>query len=273
MPFYEVIGIGKETNRKRKKTYRAENEDEVKSLAEKDGTIVENINLMPPEPATEKQLSYAKSLGIKIPDNPTKKELIYLISSKVETPASNDQINYALKLGVQFHEYDFKSKERVQNKISKLLGHDSDRYYAELAKWYVYSIARYLSKENWSTPEKSNIETDIIQMAIEMLMKDKKAFKSFKRQMEYQEPFSIIIFGQHTDENGYFQEGASRKTAAYKLVSEFLTENLEIQHKTTSSKQINIKPSAQAKKEKSNDFSVVLGAIVVIIILYYLLFK
>lgn len=269
---YEVIGIGKETNRKRKKVYRAETEDAAKSLAEKDGIIVESINLLSPDPATERQLSYAKDLGIKIPENPTKDQISYLISSKTETPASNDQINYALKLGVQFHEYDFRSKEIIQNKISNLLGHGSARYNAELAKWYVYSVARYLSKGNWSTPEKSNIETNTIKEAVNKLISDEKAFKSFQRQMEYEEPFSIIPFGQKTDEDGYFQEGSSRSTAAYKLVSEFLKENLEIQNKSPKPKRSNGKQEPQAKNEESSNFTAVFGAIIVIAILCYLLF-
>lgn len=270
---YEVIGVGKETNRKRKKVYRAETEDVAKALAEKDGTLVESINLLPPEPATDRQLSYAKDLGINIPNGPTKDQISYLISSKTETPASNDQINYALKLGVQFHEYDFKSKETIQNKINNLLGHDSARYNAEIAKWYVYSIARYLSNGNWSTPEKSNIETGIIEDAVKKLMADEKSFKSFQRQIEYEEPFAIVLFGQKTDKDGYFQEGASRNTAAYKLVSELLKENLEIQKKAPKPKQQRTrKPTTQAKKEESSNYTAVFGVIVVIAILCYLLF-
>lgn len=262
---YEIIGVGKKTNRNRKRVYRAESEDAAKLLAEKDGTLPESINLLPPELASEDQLSYAKSLGISISKNSTRDQMSYLISSKTEVPATNEQINYAIKLGIKFYEYDFKSKVAIQHKLNSLFGHNSPSYNAELAKWYVHSIARYLTKGNWPTPDKSKIPENIVEETVRKLTEDEKSFKSFLRQMEYEDPFEMIGFGQITDENGRSHEGASRNTAAYKLVSKLLRENLSI-NKT---RKISNTKKRNTEIEETSNAAI---WVVVILILLYILF-
>lgn len=263
---FEIIGVGKETNRKRKKVYKAESEAIAKLLAEKEGTEVESITLLPPEPPSERQLAYAKSLGINVPESSTRDSVSYLISSKTETLATNEHINYAIKFGVQFSEHEYKSKQAIQSKIASLLGHHSAIYNAELAKWYVHSIARYLTKGNWLTPDKSGIPETVIEEVVQKLTDDNKAFKSFLRQMEFEDHFEMINFGQKTDEDGTFQEGSSRNTAAYKLVSKLLKENLKID-KTEKKPRIK---KVQTKTKESNNVATFLGGIVVFLILCYI---
>jgi len=101
MPSYEIKGKGKDTGRKRKRIFTAPNEEEAKQLAEADGTLVEEIKEIPPDPPTERQLDYAKDLGISIPSNATKDDLSDLISLKVDRdkPAQNGKIRrYMAKL-------------------------------------------------------------------------------------------------------------------------------------------------------------------------------
>ena len=69
MPGYEIKGKGKDTGRTRKRIFTAPNEEEARQLAEADGTLVEEIIGIPPYPPTERQLDYAKDLGISVPSN------------------------------------------------------------------------------------------------------------------------------------------------------------------------------------------------------------
>lgn len=67
MPHFEIHGYGRDTGRKRKRTYVADSEEDAMQKASADGTITETVTRVPDppqEPATEAQKSYARSLGI-----------------------------------------------------------------------------------------------------------------------------------------------------------------------------------------------------------------
>ena len=83
MPDFEIRGKGRDTGRKRKRVYSAPDEATAKRLAEDDGTLIEAIVEIPPEPATDRQLTYAKDLGISIPPDVSKADLSDLISLTV----------------------------------------------------------------------------------------------------------------------------------------------------------------------------------------------
>jgi hypothetical protein len=91
MPRYEVVGFGRETGRKRVRIYEAKNKEDVIMMAASEGTIVDmsKIRILPESPATERQLEYAKNLGIKIPKDATKSEMTKLISQAVEKEMTN----------------------------------------------------------------------------------------------------------------------------------------------------------------------------------------
>lgn len=86
MPRFEVVGLGRETGRKRVRIYEARNEDEAIMMAASDGTIVEKnkIFILPEIPPTESQINYAKDLGIKLKKNMSRKELSELIHKAEE---------------------------------------------------------------------------------------------------------------------------------------------------------------------------------------------
>jgi hypothetical protein len=91
MPRYEIVGFGRETGRKRVRIYEAKNVEDVVAMAASEGTIVDmsKIRILPESPATERQLGYARNLGIKIPKNATKSEMTKLISQAVEKEIAN----------------------------------------------------------------------------------------------------------------------------------------------------------------------------------------
>jgi len=94
MPRFEVVGIGRETGRKRVRIYEAKDEEDAIMMAASDGTVVDKkkIRILPESPPTEPQIIYAKKLGIKIPKNATKAELSRLIDKEVEEdwPANDE---------------------------------------------------------------------------------------------------------------------------------------------------------------------------------------
>jgi hypothetical protein len=92
MPRYEIVGFGRETGRKRVRIYEAKNKEDVIMMAASEGTIVDmsKIRILPESPATERQLEYAKNLGIKIPKKATKSEMTKLISQAVEKETINN---------------------------------------------------------------------------------------------------------------------------------------------------------------------------------------
>lgn len=76
MPACEIGDKGLETGRKRKCVFYAKNESEARFLTEEDGTSVEEIEELPPEPPRERQLEYDNDSGVIIPENASKSDLI-----------------------------------------------------------------------------------------------------------------------------------------------------------------------------------------------------
>jgi len=121
MPSYEIKGKGKDAGRKRRRIYSATNETEARQLAEDDGTLVEAVTELPPEPPTERQLDYARDLGISIPANATKNDLSDLISLKVDRdkPATERHKQFGKLYGLEFTDYI--GKKALFNRIQAAL--------------------------------------------------------------------------------------------------------------------------------------------------------
>jgi hypothetical protein len=107
MPRFEITGKGTGSGRNRKRVYSAANEDEARRTAQKDGTLVEVVIELPLEPPTERQLKYAKDLGISIPANATRADLSDLISVKVDRdkPSTTRHREFAKRFGVETTQY------------------------------------------------------------------------------------------------------------------------------------------------------------------------
>jgi hypothetical protein len=102
MPRFEIVGIGRETGKKRVRVYAADNKDAAIAAASADGTIVDvgKIRQIPQLPATDEQKQYAKSLEIKFPPNISKIEISRLIDAELkktenENPISEDTLSSA----------------------------------------------------------------------------------------------------------------------------------------------------------------------------------
>ena len=133
---YEIKGKGKDTGRKRKRVYMAKNEQDAIQLAEDDGTIIEEIKELPPDPPTERQLDYAKDLGIAIPPDATDDDVSNLISMKVnrDKPATERHIGYARGYGIEPSRYIGKKSlfDQIQAALN-IPGREKD-----LASWFTF---------------------------------------------------------------------------------------------------------------------------------------
>lgn len=215
MPDYEIKGKGKDTGRKRKRIYSAANEQEARELATSDGTLVEEVNELPPEPPTERQLDYAKDLGITIPANATKDDLSDLISLKVDRdkPATERQKNFARTYGVEITKYI--GKKALFNRIHAALvvpGREK-----ELLSWFTFRVYRELANGADNAPIEEP-DDPIIKQIAEELASDEKIVKSVRRY----EGSELIWFGEWTSPDGYVHTGGSNRTAAYMQVSSML---------------------------------------------------
>jgi len=239
MPDFEIIGKGKNTGRTRQRTYLAENESDARLKAEADGTIVESIRELPPEPATERQLSYAKDLGISIPPNPTKNQMTYLISKAVDPPASKAQMYCLNEHGIQLDKYTFESIERVVSSLDKELQNVN----RELARWYIYSVIRYLTKGSWDTPDRSGISNEQAYAMADKMIAQADVLKSLLRELEYPDRrYNLVSFSSE-------QLGGelSIRTKVFSSARIIVTEELGIQSQTRERPQRSAPPPKEKK--------------------------
>lgn len=224
MPSYEIKGTGKDTGRKRRRIYTAPNEAGAKQLAEADGTLVEGITEIPLHPPTQRQLDYARDLGISIPANATKDDLSDLISLKVDRdkPATERHKNFGRKYGLEFTNY--VGKKALFNRIQSVLVVPGREL--ELLSWFTFRVYRELAGGSDSAPITGPDDSTIKEIANELIA-DEKVIKSVRRY----EGSELIWFGEWTSPDGYVYTGGSNRTAAYKQVSSLLKQRASFSEK------------------------------------------
>ena len=244
MAKFEVIGKGKDSGRNRKRIYTAASEAEAKQLAENEGTVVGEIIKLPPDPPTDKQLAYAKDLGISIPRNATKEDLTDLISLTLskDKPSSQNHRTFAKKYGVETTKYI--GKKELFDRIQYMLvtpGRET-----ELLSWFTYRVYRELVKgdENAQITSPSD---PIIRNTAEQFASDEKIIKSVRSYKGRE----LIWFGEWTAPDGFIHKGGSNRTMAYKQISSKLKEKLNLTPNTSTRKK---SPSERAySKDSANE--------------------
>lgn len=227
MPKYEITGKGKDTGRKRRRTYFARNEIIARQLAEKDGTVVEEVVELPPpplEPPTEKQLEFAKELGISIPPNTTKDDLSFLITLKVDRDKPATERHMAFAEGFGINVADRIGKKGLFNWIHHELsarGRES-----ELLSWFAFRVYRGLTDAADDAPIQGP-DHPIIQGIAKELENDQKILGSVRRY----EGKDLIWFGEWTAPSGVVVTGGSNRTLAYKQISSMLRERAGLPEK------------------------------------------
>lgn len=83
MSQFRILGLSK-SGRAIDRTFDAETLGGARRQAERAGLVVETVERLPPTPATDRQLAYARDLGITIPESPTLEQMQGLISWAVD---------------------------------------------------------------------------------------------------------------------------------------------------------------------------------------------
>ncbi len=214
MSYFEVSGVSQKTGRAIKpKTIEAKNEARARAEAEENGMTVTSVVLLPELEPTDKQIDYAKSLGISIPKDANRKEASDLISNAVEwdEPADDKLREFADKLDIIFTKYT--GEKQLYNHIWHVVpGGMKGR-----AAWFTYCLYRDLLPKR-APAVADSYEHPAIRAIAERAIQDDAVIDSISRY----EGSNLVFFGQRTLKNGNFQEGGSNRTKAYKQISEML---------------------------------------------------
>lgn len=222
-----------------------------------------------PEPPTQRQLDYARDLGIDVPADATKEEVSDLISACLEKdkPATDRHRSFAVLYRVRFTR--FTGKRELYQRIFNTLKRPGRE--AELVEWFVFRVYRTLVKgaENASinTPDDPVIKD----IAAELSTQD-----NFLRSVQRYDPDSLLWFGEWTSPDGWQHFGGSRRTVAFQKAFDLLQQRLGISIRESESRRLSptrgrsTKLSASPSEHKSGCATmVVIG--VVIMVIYLLL--
>lgn len=165
---------------------------------------------------TEKQLAYARDLGIAIPDNVTRRELSDLISNALDLdePADMALLERARTYDIMCTK--FTGTRRIYSHIWHVLPPDIKL----LAPYFTYCLYLDLIPRG-SKPVADGPEHPLITAIAEEAARDSaltESIDSYKGE-------NIAFFGRRTNRNGEVQEGGSVNTKAYRVISELLKAN------------------------------------------------
>ncbi len=245
MPKYELLGKIIEVGEKISKTYIATCENEARALAENDGIAIENIRCIPEDPPSVRQITFARDLGIILPEGASKVEVTDLISLKVDNdkPSSELHQSFAKKFGVNFTQYI--GKKALFDKIHCSLSASGKE--KELVSWFTFRVYRELVKSQNDVSIDSP-DHPVIQNISSELYIDSSILKSIRRY----EGRELIWFGEY---KGY--KGGSNQTIAYKRVASMLRDKVALNeygyHKNSRSSTIRHSPRTSVlSKQKSS---------------------
>ncbi|MCI0365024.1 MAG: hypothetical protein L0219_14195 [Phycisphaerales bacterium] len=218
MPHFHVVGRGRDSGRERKRTYSAANEYWALKAAEADGTEVESI-AETRTPATERQVAYARDLGLQFPDDITVDEMSDLLDCRLsdDKPSTDRHREFALSFGVQCNRYT--GKRRLFEQIAMYL--QQDGHELDLAAWFVYRVCRNLWKGS-DPPGVEGPNSPLIRDIATSVSSDSAAMKSIRRYRGE----DLIRFGEWTTPSGYLATGGSTKTIGYRQATSLLRSRL-----------------------------------------------
>lgn len=215
---YEITGINKETNRKKKIIVYAK----TKEIAE---TKVLELGLLPPyktevifDEPTDRQIEYAKALGISIPENASFEDVSCLISRKVDD--DNNDPNPGLlefadnrdMISSKYH-----GKKSLYNLVfNNLTGTDKIAF-------FVFCIYRYFSDDRHA-----NLDTHPYKEIFYQFADSVATDNSFLKSLNRYSGSDLRFFGEMRLKNGYSISGGSMNTIAFKKAAEFLKETFNI---------------------------------------------
>lgn len=178
-----------------------------------------SIDILEPEPPTERQLAYARDLEISIPDHATKVELSELIEARLEgdSPAAPEVHAFAKRFGVIFTQYIGKKSlfDRLFMHLARP-GREED-----MTAWFVFRVYRQLFHGH-KLPTITSPDDIVIRDIARMLAEEKAVIQSIRRYSGR----DLVMFGAWTSPDGIDHYGGSKQTIAYKRVSELIRERV-----------------------------------------------
>jgi len=174
-----------------------------------------------PNPPSERQLAFAKDLGLDVPPDATSEEVSDLISVRLEKdkPANERHRSIAGLYGVKFTR--FTGKRQLFDRIVNAVRRPTHEY--DLAAWFTYRVYRYLVRGRDNVPISSPDHPAIKEIAAQ-LATDDAAISSIRRYNAQ----DLLSFGQWTAPDGTLHTGGSKRTAAYDKAAALLKEKLGV---------------------------------------------
>ena len=217
MPTYRIDGVSRETGRRRRRVYQAPDEAAAIAMAEAEGTRVEAVSELPPDPPTEAQIKLAQDLGLTLPPEPTRDEVADLIASRLDDdrePPREAEIRFAKAQGLCFTSY-IGRRELARKLFSTLQKHADP---APLLQWYLYCVYRDLIRNRGEVRIQDPNDPVLRRMAVE-LAKNPKVVASVRRHLGP----DLLYFAESSGSGC-----GSRRTLAYKRSAELLRKRTRI---------------------------------------------
>lgn len=245
MPYFEITGTSTKTGRPIKpKTLQAFTEAKAQALAEEAGMTVESVTQLPEQEPTEKQIDYARDLGVSIPISCTRREISDLIDYALwdDEPADSELLALADRYEIEYTQYVGCGKlyDKIWNSPA-VIG-------TKIAALFTYCLYRDLLPKR-ITPVATTPEHPSIQEIASKVVLDPKLMESIYRYKGN----SLAFFGQKTLKNGDLIEGGSNRTKAYKEISAYLRQDptfgipFTTEKKSATSGKLKSKTAASAK--------------------------
>ena len=218
---YDVKGINPKTGRKKTISIEVPNNKEPREVIEKQIDIVEpfEINETPFPAPTDRQINYANSLGVVIPNDACQYDVSALISRAVDSDSEPNQglIEFAENQGLLFSKYIGKKSlyDLIFNNLPLI----------DKIAFFCFSIYRYLSDDRHSNLDTSP-HREIFYSFANQFEQDKKFVSSLAKY----EGSDLRYFGTlKIRENNFTNtlNGGSVNTSAYKITSEFLNSKFD----------------------------------------------
>lgn len=218
MPLFRVSGKSHK-GRQVSPTISAQTEAGAQRKAEHDGVVAASVERLPSEPATDRQLSYARSLGIPIPESSTLDQMSDLISRAVEQPASMWLVARARAMGADLAPERYLGIEYVGRQLNEAIGVNTQAFMTERVFWYLHSVLRHRRRTQWQSPDESGVPDERIWSLAEAFAADGGALKSMQRDCGERLGYSYATFG-----DGYGGTFSTR-TVAYVKAIDLLTQS------------------------------------------------
>jgi hypothetical protein len=177
-----------------------------------------------PDPATERQINYARDLGIDFPDGLSCAKMSRLIDRHLNPLATEEQKTYADLVGLWY------SDQTTQPELQSLI----DRF--DTARAWVYSVCRHLAKAKWIEYSEVGAAAPVLnEIAIDVIT-DEKLFDSVCEQEEgWDDRFADRLEDLGIDPNKadrwyfFIRDGASSRSRIYKLTREMIERRVTIE--------------------------------------------